>query len=149
MQKELIIIRNATQNDISQILILEEQLFPFDSWTADMFEHFYNNAMANFVVAMLNNTVVGYMCIHFIDDFAELENLAVCATMHRCGIGKALLQYAIQSAQNQGAQHIFLEVATTNTAAIELYKSFNFTPLRIRKNYYTYGDAIELRFSFA
>jgi ribosomal-protein-alanine N-acetyltransferase len=47
---------------------------------------------------------------------------------------------------NKQSGVIFLEVRQSNNAAINLYKSFGFKEIGVRKKYYKNEDALVLRF---
>ncbi len=58
---------------------------------------------------------------------AYLEELYVIPEQRGKGIGKALLQAAIDAAREAGADHFELTTGETDTAARKLYESFNLT----------------------
>jgi ribosomal-protein-alanine N-acetyltransferase len=47
-----------------------------------------------------------------------------------------------RAALEAAAEHLTLEVRTTNESAIRLYERFGFQPIGVRRNYYGDGDAI-------
>lgn len=67
---------------------------------------------------------------------AELLTIAVKPEARGKGIGRALLsQFEMQAVKN-GAEELFLEVATNNAAAIALYTSARYSRCGHRKDYY-------------
>jgi GNAT superfamily N-acetyltransferase len=58
---------------------------------------------------------------------AYLEELYVTPKLRGKGIGKALLQAAIDAAREADADHFELTTGETDTAARQLYESFNLT----------------------
>ncbi len=58
---------------------------------------------------------------------AYLEELYVVPAQRGKGIGKALLKAAIATAREAGADHFELTTGETDTAARQLYESFNLT----------------------
>jgi len=138
-------LHNATIDDIDKVVFLENQLFVYDAWINNMFKNILNYKNHSFVVAKVSDNIVGYICTQYILDEMAIDNLAVDAAWQGRGVASALLNNQISKAQNIGIRHIFLEVATNNTAALKLYEKFGFKALRLRKNYYTYSDALELR----
>jgi len=146
INNQSIILRPANADDIKSITIIEKKLFPFDAWNTKMFQAFLsfgNNA--TFIIAEKAKKIAGYICMRIIETDAEIDNLAVDSEIQRCGIASMLLKHVIDKAQKHKIEHMYLEVSVDNKPAIELYKKFGFEPLRIRKNYYPYGDALELR----
>jgi ribosomal protein S18 acetylase RimI-like enzyme len=58
---------------------------------------------------------------------AYLEELYVAPDRRGQGIGRALLEAAMDTAREHGAAHIDLGTSTDDTAAIRLYESYGFT----------------------
>jgi len=58
---------------------------------------------------------------------AYLEELYVIPGQRGKGIGRALLEAAIEAAREAGADHFELTTGETDTAARKLYESFSFT----------------------
>ncbi len=79
-------------------------------------------------------------------DEAEVLTLAVDPTAQRRGIGRALLEQALDTARQLGASAIFLEVAAGNAPARALYAAAGFVMVGRRRGYYRDGgDALVLR----
>lgn len=76
---------------------------------------------------------------------AEILTLAVTPAARGQGLGRALLQAAINKAREMGATTMFLEVGADNPAARALYASLGFTKVGDRKGYYQGRDALVLR----
>lgn len=73
-------------------------------------------------------------------DEAEILTLAVHPAARRQGLGRDLLQAAMQRAAETDAQTMFLEVAEENVAARTLYAKCGFAEVGRRKRYYANGD---------
>jgi [ribosomal protein S18]-alanine N-acetyltransferase len=71
---------------------------------------------------------------------AELLTLAVLPQSRRQGIAQRLLQAFLTETLARHAESAFLEVAETNTAALNLYLKNGFLQLGRRKNYYRHPD---------
>ncbi|MEL7256334.1 MAG: GNAT family N-acetyltransferase [Pseudomonadota bacterium] len=69
-------------------------------------------------------------------DEAELLTIVCDPECRRQGLARDRLQMLEQHAKESGASRIFLEVASTNTPAIQLYKHSQFTEIGRRKRYY-------------
>lgn len=83
------------------------------------------------------------------DDEAELLMVAVDPREQRRGYARRLLATAISRAREAGVKRFFLEVETTNRAALSLYERLGFVWLYRRYNYYGEGrdaDVMQLRF---
>ena len=88
----------------------------------------------------------GFILARVAAEEAEILTLAVRPAARRQGLGQALVRAAAQEAAKNGAQSLFLEVATTNQAACALYQKQGFVPAGMRKSYYPGGlDALVLK----
>ena len=67
---------------------------------------------------------------------AEILNLAVTPGWRRRGLGRRLVETAIEAARAAGATRIFLEVRESNGAALALYAALGFLEAGRRRNYY-------------
>lgn len=58
------------------------------------------------------------------------------------GVGKNLLSEVLRFA-NENKCQVFLEVAEKNHIALNLYKSFGFEQISVRKNYYRFSNDVQ------
>ncbi len=124
----------ATHDDIKDISIIEKNSFS-TPWSEKAVKESLD-AGTVFYVARLNNAVVGYMGLSKIAGEGYVTNIAVLPEYRQLGIGKKILQYAIENSKDE-LEFISLEVRTSNTAAISLYEKFGFKNVGIRKRFYT------------
>jgi [ribosomal protein S18]-alanine N-acetyltransferase len=92
----------------------------------------------------------GFVLARIAADEAEILTLAVRPDSRRRGQGTALVRAAADHAHSLGAGDIFLEVASSNTAARALYAGLGCAEVGKRKGYYAFGrdkreDALILR----
>ena len=88
----------------------------------------------------------GFILFRMAADEAEVLTLAVSPAARRLGLGRRLLQAALDRAQASGAMHMFLEVALDNLPASSLYAGAGFAQVGLRPRYYPGGgDAQVLR----
>lgn len=113
--------------------------FPDDPWSeADFAALLAQTGMAAFVDAR-----GGFLLLRVVADEAEVITLGAVA--RRQGIGRALLQGALEYARARGVVRIFLEVAEGNAAALGLYAAFGFVSMGRRRGYYPDGgDALTM-----
>ena len=79
-------------------------------------------------------------------DEAEVLTLAVDPAVQRRGLARALLEQALATAQQRGADAMFLEVASGNGPGRALYAAAGFTTVGCSRGYYPDGsDALVLR----
>ena len=82
-------------------------------------------------------------------DEAEILTLAVAPHARGKGLGRALLQAAINKARHSGAATMFLEVGADNPHALALYAGLGSAKVGARKGYYEGRDALVLRLPLA
>lgn len=86
--------------------------------------------------------VIGYLLYSHIYDRLEIDNFFVEEAMRGNGIGKKLLSYLVCIAIDSHVVNITLEVRKSNEIARNLYNSFGFREVAIRKLYYGDEDGI-------
>jgi ribosomal-protein-alanine N-acetyltransferase len=80
--------------------------------------------------------MVGFVLAQVAADEAEILSIGVSNDARRQGIALRLVQAARTAAAASGANRIFLEVAVSNEAALELYKKSGFAEVGRRPRYY-------------
>lgn len=88
----------------------------------------------------------GFILARVAADEAEILTLAVTPAAQGRGLGRRLLQAALDHAQSNGAASMYLEVSPGNTPALALYNGAGFVPVGHRPRYYpSGGGALVLR----
>lgn len=138
-------IRNLTESDISDALIIAHESFPLP-WSLKSFLDELNNPKSILKVAEVDEEVIGYVVFRIVLDEAELLSIAVKPKFRNKGIAMALLSATINELKNR-VKTCYLEVRASNQPAINLYKKFGFKFCSIRKNYYVMPeeDALLMR----
>jgi ribosomal-protein-alanine N-acetyltransferase len=91
----------------------------------------------------------GFVVARAAADEAEILTMAVRPGARGKGLGRALLQAAIDKARSLGAATMFLEVGADNPHALALYAGLGFVKVGARKAYYDGRDASVLRLPLA
>jgi len=131
-----LIIRQAEEKDIHQIAEMDKLCFS-TPWSEDSFtQEITSNDIALYIVAVIDDLIVGYAGLWLIVDEGHITNVAVHPDFRRRKIAKALVQVLIDVSEKKGAVRHTLEVRTLNDAAIRLYEAFGFQEVGIRKGYY-------------
>lgn len=93
------------------------------------------------ILAMPNTHLLhkpnGFAIIRIAGLEAELLTISVDPAHRRQRIAHRLMETSIAHAEANNVQEIFLEVAETNLAAINLYQTNGFSTRATRKDYYT------------
>ena len=84
----------------------------------------------------LQSVIVGFFIYYNVLDEMHILDITVSKKIQSKGIGSLMLSTVIKKKSEAGIKHFFLEVRTSNIAAINLYKKFGFKIFMLRKNYY-------------
>lgn len=132
---EKIEILDMTLQDFEEIK--ENLILDFDDfWIPEILKSELLSENKKYIVAKLNNQIIGFAGVLLGLDEAEIMNIVTKKEMRKKGVGTLLLEKIIQIARDQKLEKIFLEVNENNIQAIKLYEKFGFEKISIRKNYY-------------
>ena len=122
-------------NNKEELFLLESDLFT-NSWSENALEEQLEIKTSLNLGLKANNELISYVLCQ--DLFPEIEILrfGVKRKFQLQGNGKFLLKSLISLLKQKNYNRIFLEVNTSNSRAILLYKQFGFIDISIRKNYY-------------
>ena len=116
------------------------------SWTPSRVQHFITGAESSVIVARRDLKVAAFAIMHFGDDVAHLNLLAVAPEHRRQGVGSQLMGWLTTTAIEAGIFRINLEVRTQNDAARRFYERLGFDQLGVVQGYYQ-GREAALRMS--
>jgi ribosomal-protein-alanine N-acetyltransferase len=139
-----------TKGDLSPIMTLEQELFPEDAWTRQMFAAEFAQPASRrlYLVAEEGKTLVGYAGMMFTGGSqADVVTLAVNPAYWGQGTGTALLTALMDEAVSRGCAEVLLEVREDNARARQLYLRHGFTEIGVRRGYYQPAgvDAVVMR----
>ncbi|MBC7327697.1 ribosomal protein S18-alanine N-acetyltransferase [bacterium] len=121
---------------IKQVTEVEKRSFsnvwPWGAFFSELF-----NKRAYYVVATINNKVVGFAGMWVVNDEAHITTIAVDPEWRGQKIGERLLLHLLLEARRKGAEYAILEVRVSNTIAQNLYHKYNFKIVYTRKAYYS------------
>jgi len=130
--------------DLKGVLAIEEAVFP-QPWTHRLFvEELAQRTSRAYRAAWVDQDIVGFAGLMFIDDEAHVNNIAVHPGWQGRSLGTAVLLDLVRVALERGARHLTLEVRVGNEPALALYRRFGMAPVGVRRNYYpeTGDDAL-------
>ena len=125
----------AEEKHLSALARMEKECFT-NPWSSAQLLLELKNEYSFVLLAEKDGEFLGFVILRTLLDEGEIFNIAVCRNARQLGIGGALLQAAIQHAETENVENIFLEVRASNGPAIALYKKFGFEPAGLRKKYY-------------
>ena len=130
----IMMLRTFFKSDISSVLAIEESVH-VTPWTRETFETCFRSGYLGWV-AEIDNKIVGFVIVSLHREECHILNLGVSHEQQRQGIGRKLLEYALNYAKQQGIGIAYLEVRRSNARAISLYRKMKFYLVGERKNYY-------------
>ena len=89
------------------------------------------------LVALEDETVVGYVGMMCVLDEGQIINVAVSSDFRRRGIGGALMDALEERARERRIVYLSLEVRESNAAARTLYAAKGYTECGVRKGFYS------------
>ena len=147
-------LREMNTADMAAIVALEQELFPEDAWTPEMFAGEFAQPPSRrlYLVAEDGNALIGYAGMMFASGSqADVVTLAVNPARWGQGIGTALLTALVDEAEKRGYKEVLLEVREDNPRARQLYLRHGFAEIGIRRGYYQPSgvDAVVMRKALA
>lgn len=127
-------VRKLSYADLPRVMEIEDAAYPFP-WSLAIFQDclrvgYSGNALVQ------GDLLVGYSMLTHAADEAHLLNLCIDPAWQGQGLGKLLLEHAIQWAQQMGVDSMFLEVRPSNKSGIALYRKHGFRVVGERADYY-------------
>ena len=122
-------------SDLESIAPILENDFD-DFWNYNVFKSELDNGNSKYLVAKIDDKIVGFAGIIPVFDEADISNIVVHKDFRNKKIGSLLLKNLIDLACSINVNTLNLEVRESNIFAIKLYKKFGFEVCGIRKRYY-------------
>jgi ribosomal-protein-alanine N-acetyltransferase len=141
----MVSIRLAQPGDAGSLAALDT-LVSLNPWSERRFLRACSNAQPKHDHALVSGScdrLDGFVVFSWVLDEASIHNIAVHPSRQREGLGRALLESALQHLQQAGVRRCLLEVRVSNAAARCLYEGRGFTLDCVRKNYYPTADGRE------
>lgn len=133
-------IRPFSPEDLNAILEIQKACKHTPQWARDDYEKLVVDSRGMILVADLKDRrppgPFGFAAFFQVNEEAELWNIAIAPQYQRQGVAKSLLRKAFRRLSDSGARSLFLEVRSSNTPAIGLYRSLGFRLLTSRRDYY-------------
>ena len=125
-------IENMKAQHINEVVNIEKICF-VHAWTRADLEAQLTLETSHFVVATVDEKVVGYMGLQVFCGEGYVTNIAVLPEYRRQGIAKMLIEKQLQNEMS----FITLEVRESNLPAVRLYESCGFENVGIRPKFYS------------
>ena len=140
------IITTMGEQHVAQVAALEKLCFS-DPWSEKSVASELTNKLSLWLVAVENDTVVGYVGSQTVMGETDMMNVAVHPDFRKRGVATALIVGLVEELRKQGSHCLTLEVRASNAPAISVYSALEFREVGRRRNYYhnPREDALILR----
>ncbi len=147
-------LRRCCIDDLKSVIDINEKTLP-EHYTEYFFESLLREIPEAFIVAELENEIVGYIMCKLEFGFSNFRKLGFVKKGHVVSIsllenhrgkyiGEALMMEGINGVVARKGDEIYLEVRTSNLPAISLYRKLSFQTKSILKSYYRDGEDANL-----
>ena len=136
------IFRPYLRSDFEALVAIDQACFPKGIAYGRQEMRFYlQSEGSHCLVAELPGTAIaGFIVTERSLELAHIITLDVLESYRRQSVGSALLRAAEEEAATRGAALMYLETATTNKAAIALWKKHGYRESGTIENYYGRGQ---------
>lgn len=128
-------LRDMRLPDLSRIAHIEQCVHVYP-WSC---RNFTDSLKANNVCKVYEESgeILGYIVLMLAVDEAHLLNISIVSEQQRKGLGRRLLNAALEIARESNMQRMLLEVRHSNFAAVALYRASGFQEIGLRRGYYS------------
>lgn len=134
------LIRRMTPVDIATVVQIDTAAGILLPWSPNAYARELLKQTTFCWVAEVQGRLAGSLTLWDVAGEGEIANVAVHPDFWRQGIGRALVQTALEKAAELGLKRILLEVRAGNEPAQTLYRTFGFAEDGRRTGYYANGE---------
>jgi ribosomal-protein-alanine N-acetyltransferase len=132
-----LIVEAMRLEDLDEVQRIEQASFS-TPWPSNAYRsELQSNRLASYLIARIDDTIVGYGGMWLMVDEAHITTFAVHPAWRRQGIGERLLLAFLDFARDRHAREATLEVRLSNLPARRLYEKYGFRPVGLRPRYYS------------
>src|SRR5258708_2751459 len=147
------IVRVAVPQDLPRIIEIAQRAAGAAQWNAGEYERMLRVGSSRSARVVLvveedgaDRTIHGFLAAQEVSGEWEIENLAICESARRRGLGLRLMNEFLQLVHKRQGKEIFLEVRESNGAARAFYAKCTFVEAGRRKSYYHNPEEDDLIF---
>ena len=134
----MISIKHIKEKDIDLCYQLDSNTISL--WSKEQWSNEIKKKGIKIFGLLLSNLVIGICVFHVVLDEAHINFFVISQKYRKQGFGSYLMSYLIKRCEKLNVNKLFLEVSSTNFKAEKFYSRFDFTTMRIRRNYYKDGS---------
>ena len=129
-------IRKMQEEDLTQIMELENELFSSPWPRHEYLYEMKKNPFSHLYVLEEEGEIVGYYDYWILYDQAQIATIGVMKKKQRQGYAQKMMDEITSSCAKAGCETLSLEVRVSNIPAITFYEKNGFVKVNVRKNYY-------------
>ena len=136
-----LILRPYQPLDFEALLAMDQVCFPKTiAYGRREMKSYLHSEDSHCIVAESRGIIAGFILTERSAEFAHVITLDVLESYRRQSVGSKLLEAGEREASAHGAAIMYLETATTNKAAIALWKKHGYCEAATIENYYGRGQ---------
>ena len=133
------IIEFASAADADEIGHLSKKYIEHDlgwHYTPQRIRKLIRSRTKNVVLARSGDKLAGFGIMTYMEESANLDLLAVKIEFRRQGIGRSIVAWLEEVADNAGIIYLYVQVRKMNNDAIQFYQQFGYHRIDEKKGYY-------------
>ena len=131
----MISFSEITEADVEAVSEIEARTFSMP-WKAEDFLEMINLDYAYYIVARVDDEIVGCCGVRNMCGDGEITNVVRKEEFRGRGIVETMLKYLMDSGRERGIRRYTLEVRRSNAPAISLYEKLGFSCEGVRPRFY-------------
>ena len=134
----MLFVKHINEEDID--LCYEFDSSSISLWTKKQWANELKKEGIKVYGILFTNLIIGICVFHIVLDEAQINFFVISNKFRKKGFGTYLMNHLIKECKKLNIKKLFLEVSDTNIIAEKFYKSFDFSTVGIRRNYYRDGS---------
>ena len=119
-----------------------ENIFPQVYKNRSIKQEFVDNPFSKYFVLYDHKEIIGFLHFSHMYEKMEIVNINILDSYQGNGYSKLLMYELLKYKEENNIENITLEVNKENKVAINLYESYGFIKIGVRKGYYNGVDGI-------
>ena len=141
LKEPAVLLRPMRYTDVEAVSAIEMMAYDFP-WSEGIFRDCLRVGYSCWVLTDLE-AIQGYAIMSVAAQEAHVLNVCVRAAARRRGYARQMITHLLERAVAHGALTALLEVRPSNREALALYRSFGFSEVGVRRQYYRHADGRE------
>ncbi len=127
-------LRGMSLADVDAVMRIEQHVHAYPWTRGNLTDALNSDCVCK--VYEVGGELLGYFILMPAVDEMQLLDISIAAAHQRKGLGRKLLGEAMEMARGMNMRRMLLEVRSSNTAALGLYRAAGFREIGLRRGYY-------------